>query len=167
MKLAILYATRYGSTRLAAEAVARGVEDRGVPGAQITVEDIRKSTDLPDAETVVIGAPIYGGSIPRFAARFLDTHLAELLERRVALFLSCLYDGARAEQQLADNFPGLLVAHSFGHYFVGGRVAMERLKWLDRYLMKRVGGVDHDVDTMHPEEIERLIGDLVLDPAST
>ena len=161
MRLAILYATKYGSTQLAAEAVARGCEDSGLAPEDIRLQDLRRSSDLPDADTVLIGAPIYGGSIPRAVSRFMESNLDTLLGRRVGLYLSCLYDGDRAEKQLADNFPARLVAHSFGRYYVGGQVEVSRLRWFDRLIMKRVAGIEEDVDRTNPEEVRRLIDDLV------
>lgn len=161
MNLAILYATKYGSTREAAEELTRLVRERGLSEAQIGLLDLGRSPALPEAETIVIGAPIYAGTIPKSVSRFLDANLEALLERRVGLYLSCLYGEGRAEQQLADNFPPRLITHSFGHYYVGGRVTFDRLRWLDRVVMKKVAGVDHDVDKLRTEEFERIARDVV------
>jgi len=161
MRLVILYATKYGSTQLAAEAIARGCEDAGLAPEDIRLQNLRSSSELPEADAIVIGAPIYGGSIPRRVSRFMESNLDALLRRRVGLYLSCLYEGGRAERQLADNFPARLVAHSFGRYYVGGKVEVSRLRWLDRLIMKRVAGIEEDVDRTKPEEIRRLVDDLV------
>ncbi len=160
MRLSILYTTRYGSTRLAAEAIARGCQDQNIEPTEIELRDLREDSSMPSGEVVVIGAPVYGGTIPKAVSRFVEANLDALLERRIGLFLSCLYDDERAEKQLADNFPARLIAHSFGRYYVGGRVELTQLRWLDRVIMKRVGGVEHDVDKSNPEEIRRLIDDV-------
>jgi len=160
MKLSLVYTTRYGSTQLAAEAIARGCEDRGIAPAEIELRDLREDSSMPAGEIVVIGAPIYGGTIPKPVSRFVEANLDSLLGRRIAIYLSCLYDGERAEKQLADNFPARLIAHSFGQYYVGGRVELTQLRWLDRVIMKRVGGVERDVDRSNPGEIRRLIDDV-------
>ena len=157
MRLAILYTTRYGSTRAIAESVADRL--RG-SFSDVQVYEVGRKSVLPEADAVLIGAPIYGGSIPRAMQAFVEAHLDELLSRRVGLFLSCFYDGTRAEQQLADNFPPRLVAHSFGRYFPGGTVSFSRLRWIDRLLMKKVAGVTEDVDRRNAAEIERMAGDL-------
>jgi menaquinone-dependent protoporphyrinogen oxidase len=160
MNLAILYATKYGSTRDAAAELARLVTESGASDSEVQVIDLARAPALPEATTVVIGAPIYAGKIPKAVSRFVDANLDALLERRVGLYLSCLYGEERAERQLADNFPPRLVAHSFGRYYVGGRVKLGELRWLDRVIMKRVGGVDHDVDTLNAGEIARLAADV-------
>ena len=160
MNLATLYATKYGSTREAAEELTRLVRERGLSEAQIGMLDLGRSPALPEADTIVIGAPIYAGPIPKSVSRFVQANLDALLERRVGLYLSCLYGEGRAEQQLADNSPARLVAHSFGQYYVGGRIKLGELRWLDRVIMKRVGGVDHDVDNFNRDEIGRLAKDV-------
>lgn len=160
MSLAILYATKYGSTREAAEELTRLVREHGLSEAQIGMLDLARSPALPNADTIVIGAPIYAGTIPKSVSRFVEANMDTLLERRVGLYLSCLYGEERAEKQLADNFPARLVAHSFGQYYVGGRIKLGELRWLDRVIMKRVGGVDHDVDNLNREEIARLAKDV-------
>ena len=161
MKLAILYATRYGSTRRAAEAIAAGCRDAGYDASDVSVEEITRSTRAPDADTVVIGAPVYGGRIPNQVTRFLDSHLEELMAKRVGLFLSSLYAGTRAETQLAENFPSRLITHSFGCYYVGGRVDFDSLRWWDRLMMKRVAGVERSVETTNDEEISRIVADVL------
>lgn len=161
MKLAILYATRYGATRRAAELLADACLKRGLEQTDVQTDDLTNLRTLPEAQVVVIGAPIYAGSIPKGASRFLDAHVDELMHRRVGLYLSCLYEGERAEQQLADNFPPRLVAHSFGRYYVGGRVEPGKLRWIDRMIMKRVAGVREDVDRLRPQEIERAAAEIM------
>lgn len=157
MTLAILYTTRYGSTRSIAETIADRLRD-AFSGVQIV--DVNRRSDLPEADVVLIGSPIYGGSTPRAMRAFVDAHLDELLSRRVGLYLSCFYDGTRAEQQLADNVPPRLVAHSFGAYFPGGTVTFSRLRWIDRLLMKKIAGVNDDVDRRNEAEIDRLVSDV-------
>lgn len=159
--IAILYATKYGSTERIAGMIRDGLVARGTPGRDVVLERIDRPASLPDAATVVVGAPIYGGTIPRAARGFIEAHVDELLERRVALFLSCLYEGSRAEQQLADNFPARLVAHAFGRYYPGSRLVLSDLRFFDRLIMKKVGGIERDVDTVKSEEIGRIVDDLL------
>ena len=161
MKLAIVYATRYGTTRRAAELMKDACLARGLDQTDVQTHDLTDLRTLPEAPVIVIGAPIYAGSIPKAASRFLDEHVDELMHRRVGLYLSCLYEGEQAEQQLADNFPPWLVAHSFGRYYVGGCVEPGKLRWLDRMIMKRVASVRDDVDKLRPDEIDRAAAEIM------
>jgi len=154
MSCAIVYATKYGATAEVAFRIANDLKE-----AQVEAEAVEVSAKLPlpDAETIVVGAPIYAGTAPGRMTSFLEAQRESLLSKRVFVFSSCLYEGIRAEQQLADAFPAWLVAHSSGNFFVGGRVDFSNLGFLDRLVMKRVAGVSEDVDRLKPEEIGRLV----------
>ncbi len=161
MKLAILYASRYGSTRRAAETIAVRCREAGMDASDVLTEEITRSTPVPEADTLLVGAPVYGGKIPREVSRFLDAHLERLTQERVGLFLSSLYAGTRAETQLADNVPSRLITHSFGCYYVGGRIDFDSLSWWDRFIMKRIAGVEQSVDTTNADELERIVTDVM------
>jgi menaquinone-dependent protoporphyrinogen oxidase len=80
----VAYATRYGSTQEVAEAVGARLRERGL-GA-----DVRRARDVRSLEgfdAVVLGAPLYIGSLLREARRFLKRHQATLSQIPVALFL--------------------------------------------------------------------------------
>ncbi len=158
MRLAILYASKYGATRSVAETIADGCRDEGI---ETSVVEIGKSTPVPDADVVLVGAPVYAGSIPGRVRRFLEQNTESLTQVRLGLFLCCLYSGTRAEQQLADSVPARLLAHSFTRRYVGGRIDFDSLRFCDRQIMKRVGGIDHSVDTISNEAIRRIMADVM------
>lgn len=154
MSCAIIYTTKYGATQ---EVAARIAADLTKAQVEAEAVEVSPKLPLPEAQTIVVGAPIYAGSAPGRITNYLEAHRDKLLSRRVFIFLSCLYEGTRAEQQLADAFPSWLVAHSSGNYFAGGRVDFSKLGFLDRLIMKKVAGVSEDVDRLNPQEIERLV----------
>ncbi|TVQ18258.1 MAG: hypothetical protein EA382_17915 [Spirochaetaceae bacterium] len=154
MSIAILYSGRYGTTKGVADRVA-GAVDGDVP-----VTQIRRGIECPDADTIVIGAAIYGGKASGAVTGFVESHRDALMGRRVLLYVACLYDGERAEQQLADSFPPWLIAHSSGRYYVGGQVVWSRLSFFHKLLMKRVAGIEGNVERLRSTEIDRMIADL-------
>lgn len=77
------YATRYGSTREVAEAVAAMLRESGL---EVDVQPVRKVRALASYRAVVVGAPLYIGSLHKDARRFLSQHREALSERPVAVF---------------------------------------------------------------------------------
>ncbi|MFP4375580.1 MAG: flavodoxin domain-containing protein [Spirochaetales bacterium] len=154
MSCAVIYTSKYGATREVAERIVAGLKSGQVDAEAVEAAPKRP---LPDAETIVVGAPIYAGSAPGRMTNYLEAQREKLLAKRVFIFLSCLYEGSRAEQQLADAFPSWLVAHSSGNFYVGGKVDFSKLGFLDRLIMKKVAGVSEDVEKLKPEEIDRLV----------
>ncbi len=80
----VTYATRYGSTQEVAEAVAETLRKSGL---EVEIQPMRKMRTLEGYRAIVLGAPIYFGSLHKDAQRFLSQHRQALLERPVAVFV--------------------------------------------------------------------------------
>ena len=79
----VAYATRYGSTQEVAEAVAATLREHGL---EVDLQPMRKVRTLERYHAVVLGAPIYIGSLHKDAQRFLSQHREALSRRSVAVF---------------------------------------------------------------------------------
>ncbi|MBN2198961.1 MAG: flavodoxin [Candidatus Aminicenantes bacterium] len=77
------YASRYGSTREVAEAVAVILSDKGL---EVDLQPLRKVRSLDGYRAVVLGAPLYIGRWLKDARRFLSRHREALAKLPVALF---------------------------------------------------------------------------------
>ena len=154
MTATILYTSRYGYTESVAQAVGGRLT---AEGHTVEVVEAHRWTPLPDSDVVIVGAPIYGGGISGGLVGCLELNLNALLERKLFFFLSCLNDGDKAERQLADSVPPQLIPHSSGSFYVGGRVQFDVLRWMDRQVMRTVAGIDSNVDTTAPEQIDALV----------
>ena len=71
-KVLIAYATDWGSTKKAAEAVAEGA--RGVAGTQVTVKNVEEvaAEDLTGSDAVILGTPVHMGSPDWRVKKFID-----------------------------------------------------------------------------------------------
>ena len=78
----VAYASRYGSTKDAAEVVAEHLCGLGVDAVALPARDVRS---LETYSAVVLAAPFYIGSILKDARRFLDQHRAALEKIPLAL----------------------------------------------------------------------------------
>lgn len=79
----VAYATKYGSTREVAEAVARTLGERGYETEVASAHDVR---DPGERDLVVLGGPLYYYHWHRDARRFLSRHRARLAGTQVAVF---------------------------------------------------------------------------------
>jgi menaquinone-dependent protoporphyrinogen oxidase len=152
MNVLIAYRTRYGATRRCARLMQERI--RG----EVTLADLREDSRPPleRFQVVLIGGSIYAGRIQREIGAFCERHREELLGRRVGLFLCCLYEGERAQAQLAESFPPWIGAHAFSRRVLGGELVLERLKPLDRLLIRAMGKPAGDVHRLREAEIEAL-----------
>jgi menaquinone-dependent protoporphyrinogen oxidase len=79
----VAYATRYGSTREVAEAVAATLRERGLA---VNIQPARDALTLDGYGAVVLGAPLFMFRWHKDAHRFLSRHRDALKERPVAIF---------------------------------------------------------------------------------
>lgn len=77
------YATKMGSTREVAEAVAEVLQETGY---SVDFKPMREAGSLDRYDAVVLGAPLYMFRWHKDAKRFLRKHRAELQELPVAVF---------------------------------------------------------------------------------
>ena len=77
------YATRYGTTREAVEAVAAALRECGF---SVDVEPARDVRSLDGYNAVVLGAPLFMFHWHKDALKFLSRHQKALMERPVAVF---------------------------------------------------------------------------------
>jgi len=98
----VAYATRYGSTREVAEAIAATLRERGL---EVDIQPMRQVQAVASYRAVVIGAPLYIGSFLKDARRFLSRHSEALATRPVAVFALGPTHGG--EQELKGARPQL------------------------------------------------------------
>jgi len=79
----VAYATRNGSTAEIALAVAKELEKTG---AAVTVSDMKTILSVAGYTAVVIGAPLYMGSLVKEVAQFAGKHKERLRNMPVAAF---------------------------------------------------------------------------------
>lgn len=152
MKTLVAFASKYGTTKSCAEAIA----DRITGDADVI--DIKRSRTLSfdEYDSIVIGGPIYAGKVMSAVPAFCDKHRTALLERTVGLFICCLYEGETALSELDGAFPAWLKAHAVVRKAVGGAIDFARLRVVDRYLARKVARIDGDIRTVKDHELREI-----------
>jgi menaquinone-dependent protoporphyrinogen oxidase len=84
VRVLVTYATRYGSTAEVAEAVAATLREDFSLDAEL--QPMRSVRSLEGYCAVVLGMPLYVGSWPNEADRFLLRHHTALTRKRIAIF---------------------------------------------------------------------------------
>mgnify|MGYP001109015729 CR=1 FL=1 len=82
-KVAIIYASRYGSTAQTANWIAEGMEGKAV------VKSVKEVGDLAAYDLLILGSGIYFGQLHQDMLPFLESHKAEIKEKLLALFVVC------------------------------------------------------------------------------
>ena len=85
MNVLIAVASKHGSTREIALAIANQLEQRGI---ETDVADVAEVADLARHDAVVLGSAVYMGRLLPEMRRFLDEHTTALLRLPVWVFAS-------------------------------------------------------------------------------
>lgn len=83
-KILVAFASRYGSTREVAEAIAMRLSERGYP---VDTQPLREVKSINSYDAVILGAPLFMFHWHKDALAFLSRHREALLNRQVAVFV--------------------------------------------------------------------------------
>lgn len=86
-RILVTYASRTGSTAEIAQAVGKTL---GENGAQVDVRPMQEVQDLAPYSAVVAGSAIRGSKWLPEARQFIETHRAELAQKKFAEFTVCI-----------------------------------------------------------------------------
>lgn len=130
----VAYATKYGSTREVAEAIARTLGDRGL---EVAVHPAHEVRDLSGYDAVIVGGPLYYFHWHRDARRFLGRHKQALARVPVAVFaLGPFNDKAEDFAGARDQLDRTLIKHEWlkpvAITVFGGKFAPGGLRFPDR-----------------------------------
>jgi len=128
MKTIVLYTTRHGSTETIAKKIASQLQaDR----CNILKDII---PDLKSYEAVIIGAPIYLGSINPKMTALIEENTSTLLTKKIGLFLVCLMDEELAAEQFNVAYGNELLSHSSADGFFGGKMPKNLLNPIEKMI---------------------------------
>ena len=134
MNVLVAYASRHGSTRDIAEAIA---DQLSIEGHHVTAENVGSVQSLFGLDAVVLGSGIYMGRWLGQARTFVDTYQAELSELPVWLFSSGPL-GHRNAIAPADIEPLSLLLNIQDHVIFDGCLDLGRLGMVERMISRLV-----------------------------
>ena len=131
MKILIIYSSAWGVSRQCAEMLAGQLGDN----LDITVCDVKNAPPSPKGfDVAVIGGSIRMSKINKKLKAYLKTHANTLSQMHTALFLCCGLS-ENFDDYVAIQFPTSVIP-DLGIHFFGGELKPEKLKGVDKMLVK-------------------------------
>jgi menaquinone-dependent protoporphyrinogen oxidase len=124
MSTLVAYATRYGTTKEVAEAVAAALREEGL---DVDVRPAREVDSLERYSAVVLGAPLFMFRWHKDALRFLGRHRKALTERPLAVFALGPTHDPHDEEEWRDSWAQL-------------EKALAKFPWLEPVALELFGG---------------------------
>lgn len=95
-KILVTYATKYGSTREVAETIARVLTEKFL---SVDVTACKEVKSIDGYQAVVIGAPLYAGSVLSDAVKFINKFQGDLEKIPSAFFILGPLNGTQQEMR--------------------------------------------------------------------
>ncbi|MDW7675782.1 MAG: flavodoxin domain-containing protein [Bacillota bacterium] len=159
MTTLIAYASKYGSTEKCAKTIAIKIS-----GA-VDLCNLKSETpkDLSQYDKVIIGSSIYVGKAQKEVTQFCLDNVDLLRQKKLGLYICCMFTEERALLQLNNAFPKELLDIAATKEIFGGEFNISSMKYTDKFIVKMVGKVDKSLPAIDLSEDISTISNQVID----
>ncbi len=147
----IVFASKHGSVEKCARLLFRLIDGK------VDICDLNNRELIPDLskyDSIIIGGSVHFGKIQKVIADFCKENLELLKEKRLGLFINCLFSGDKAQKQLDDAYPPALNNIAVVRDYFGGEVDELKLNFWERVATKRIIDKENLVVSLSKEKIE-------------
>jgi len=156
MKIAIIYASKYGTT----EKVAGSIADKLKGTNEVALFSLKQNPkpDISTFEMVIIGSSIYAGQASKKMKTFCKENESLLLQKKIGLFICGMHpDKEEQEKELKNAFPEVLLKKSEATSFLGGEYLFEQMNFFERMIIKKVAKTTNNVQQIDWEEVGEFV----------
>lgn len=156
MKTLIIYSTKGGVSRQCAEMLA----DKLSPSIEVDIYDIQDNPPSPeDFDVAVIGGSIRMGALNKKLRAYLKANASALSNMPTAIFMCCGFTESfddYVKMQISPSITASLGVHCFG-----GELKPEKLKGLDKLIVRIVRSSLKTEDADFPNEDRSPLPEIV------
>ncbi|MBI9036495.1 MAG: flavodoxin [Bacteroidales bacterium] len=154
MKTAIIYMSKHGSTEKMVEMLKVRLINSDIDVINLKKQ---KSPDISKYENIIIGGSIHVGKIQNRITKLIEKNINILLNKKVALFLCCMYENEKRIEQFNNSFPENLRNHSSANGLFGGEFVFEKMNFLERAIVKKVSEYSCTVSKIDEKAIDEFV----------
>jgi len=154
MKIAIIYATKHGTTEKVAELIYEKLQ-----GNEISLINLAKTStfDIKTFDYLILGTPIYAGNCIKAMKNFCKKNLVLLQTKPHSLFVCGMEPNTEKQQaELENAFPLELRQNTDNQCFAGGEFLFEKMNFFEKFIIKRIAKTDKNVSAIKYDNIETI-----------
>ncbi|MCY1722689.1 flavodoxin domain-containing protein [Prolixibacteraceae bacterium Z1-6] len=152
MKTLIVYSTTHGCTEKTASELKDFLEGK----VHLVNLKNNQNPDITDFDKIIIGGSIHAGQIQKKVKEFCSKNITELQEKELGLFICCMEDGEKAQNQLLNAFPEALHKTAKTTAYFGGEFTFEKMNFIQKMIVKKVAHVNHNTSRIDHESIQHF-----------
>lgn len=145
--------THHGTTQRVVDRLAEGLGRADTAVVNLENDVI---PDLTTFDTVIVGGSIHVGQIQPKVKRFCEQQKELLLSKNLGLFL-CFMNKELAHQEFKNAYPKELRDHAMAHGLFGGELLMEKMNFVEKFIVKKVAKETRTRSELDYEAIEGFI----------
>lgn len=149
----IVFASEHGTVEKCARELFRLIDGK------VDICDLNKRDIIPDLsgyDSIVIGGSIHSGKIQRVISDFCVANLDLLINKRIGLFINCIYSGEKAIKQLEEAFPKELSDKAVVREYFGGEINELKLNYWEKIITKQMIDQENLVVSLSKEKIDHF-----------
>jgi menaquinone-dependent protoporphyrinogen oxidase len=152
MKTAIIYATKHGCTEKCSQTLARELQ----VNTELINLETSKEIDLMNYDTLILGGSIHAGTINKALKKFITKNLDQLIEKKVGLFICCMEEDEKAQEQFNNAFPEQIRTISKANGFFGGAFDFEKMNFIEKAIIKKIANIDKSLSKINDQNIKKF-----------
>jgi len=151
MNIAIVYATKHGTTAEIASRIGQALAEQGLESTLIDLE-ANPNPAISGYDAVIAGGPTYMGQPMKSLKTFLVAQASALLIKPLALFICGMEtDPAKLQSAINTTFPASLQSHACGIWYAGGAFRFDKLGFMEKTIIKKVANSNQTVTKLIDE----------------
>lgn len=156
MKTIIIYTSQHGTTETVANQIANQLNT-----TETTVLDLKDAgkSNWKDYDMIILGSSIHAGNNQRAMKSFVKKNMEKLLQKRIGLFLCCMRQD-ELDMQMQQAYPLMLRNHAFSYRWMGGEYKVEKMNFIEKFLLKKIVGVTASQSHLNEENIKEFIQEI-------
>ena len=152
MSTLILYISKHGCAKKSAKKLSELIKDK------TEIIDIRKNfpKSIQDFDTIIIGGSIHAGMIQKKVKKLCKQFSCELINKKLGLFLCCMEEGEKANEQFENAYPENLQKHATATGLFGGEFTFEKMNFLEKSIVKKISKISESVSKINEKAINEF-----------
>jgi menaquinone-dependent protoporphyrinogen oxidase len=154
MKTILIYSTKYGCTEQAAKRIQAAL------GGETALFNIMKDSvpPLDTYDTVILGGSVYIGKVQKQLTAYMSSHLEQLLDKNVSLFLCAgAPKGEEQAKELQNAFPEALFKQAVVKDVLGYAYSFDKMGFFEKLIMKKIKGNTNNSAEFYDEQIALFV----------